>query len=197
MRGVSLRTTGGLSYTKEVRSREVVVVCMFIDIRELEQKSIRFEQALPVGVILFDSEFEQQSPLTASGTVELHVSTEELRVRGKLQVSLRMECDRCTEPFDKNIEEEFDLIYVPAPETSPGAEVAIGPNDSHVGFYEGPGLELNDILQEQVLLALPLQRVCSEDCQGICPICGQNRNETECHCRTQLSDERWSALKNL
>jgi len=66
-----------------------------------------------------------------------------------------------------------------------------------VGFYDGPGLELNDILQEQVLLALPLQRVCREDCQGICPICGQNRNETECDCRTQIRDERWSALRNL
>ena len=71
MGGVSLRTQGGLSYTKEVRSREVVAVCMFLDIRELEQKSIRFEQALPVGVILFDPEFEQQSPLTASGIVLL------------------------------------------------------------------------------------------------------------------------------
>jgi uncharacterized protein len=170
---------------------------MFLDIRELEQKPIRFEQSLPVGEIVFDSEFEQQSPLNASGSAELHVSTEEIRVRGKLQVSLRMECDRCTEPFVKSIEEEFDLIYVQAPETSPGAEIAIGPDDSHVGFYEGPGLELNDILQEQVLLAIPLQRVCREDCQGICPLCGQNRNETECQCRTQVTDERWSALRNL
>lgn len=192
-----MRVQGALAYTKEVRSCEVVAVCMFLDIRELEQKPIRFEQSLPVGVILFDSEFEQQSPLNASGSAELHVSTEEIRVQGKLQVSLRMECDRCTEPFVKSIEEEFDLIYVPAPETSPGAEIAIGPDDSHVGFYDGPGLELNDILQEQVLLALPLQRVCREDCQGICPICGQNRNETECDCRTQIRDERWSALRNL
>jgi uncharacterized protein len=170
---------------------------MFLDIRELGQKPIRFEQSLPVGAILFDSEFEQQSPLNASGTAELHVSTEEIRVQGKLQVSLRMECDRCTEPFIKNIEENFDLIYVPAPETSPGAEIAIGPDDSHVGFYAGPGLELDDILQEQVLLALPLQRVCREECQGICPICGQNRNETECHCQTKITDDRWSGLRNL
>jgi uncharacterized protein len=170
---------------------------MFLDIRELEQRPIRFEQSLPIGEIPFDSEFEQQSPLIASGTAELHISTEELRVKGQLQVSLRMECDRCTEPFVKNIDEEFDLIYVPTPEVSPGSEIAIGPNDSHVGFYDGPGLELNDILLEQVLLALPLQRVCREDCRGICPICGQNRNETECDCRAQLSDERWSALRDL
>ena len=170
---------------------------MFLEIRELEQKPIRFEQTLPIGAILFDSEIEQQSPLVASGTAEFHSSTEEIRVQGKLRVTLAMHCDRCTEPFTRDIEEEFDLIYVPAPETSPGAEIAIGPSDSHVGFYDGPGLELNDILQEQVLLALPLQLVCREECQGICPQCGQNRNETECHCQTKVSDDRWSALRNL
>jgi uncharacterized protein len=56
---------------------------------------------------------------------------------------------------------------------------------------------LNDILQEQVLLALPLQRVCRAECRGICPTCGQNRNETGCQCQEQKTDDRWSALKNL
>jgi len=174
-----------------------VVVCMFLEIRELEQKPIRFEQTLPIGAIPFDSEFEQQTPLVASGTAELQASTEEIRVRGRLSVGLQMECDRCTEPFTHEVKEEFDLIYVPAPETAPGAEIAIGPGDSNVGFYEGNGLELNDILQEQVLLALPLQRLCRPDCKGICPTCGQNRNETDCQCCTERVDDRWAALKNL
>lgn len=84
-------------------------------------------------MIPFDSEFEQQSPVVAVGTAELHVSTEELRVQGRVQVSLRMECDRCTEPFVQNIDGRFDLIYVPAPVTAPGAEIAIGPSDANVG----------------------------------------------------------------
>ncbi|MBI2687001.1 MAG: DUF177 domain-containing protein [Acidobacteria bacterium] len=170
---------------------------MFLEIRELEQKPVRFQQSLPIGVIPFDSEFEQQSPLVASGTAELQVSTDEIRVQGRLQVSLRMECDRCVEPFTQVIDEEFDLIYLPMPETAPGAEIAIRPGDSNIGFYEGAGLELNDILQEQVLLALPLQRLCRAECKGICPTCGQNRNETDCHCQQQIVDERWSALRNL
>jgi uncharacterized protein len=170
---------------------------MFLETRVLELEPIRFEESLPVGTIPFDLEFEQQTPLTASGTAVMQASTEEIRVSGHLQVSIGMDCDRCAEPFTQKIEEEFDLIYVPAPETSPGAEIAIGPSDSHVGFYEMPGLDLNDILLEQVLLALPLQRLCRPDCQGICPHCGQNRNETECHCQTQVVDERWSALRNL
>ena len=55
-----------------------------------------------------------------------------------------------------------------------------------------------DILQEQVLLAMPMQRVCSQECKGICPVCGRNRNETACDCHVESDgDERWSALRKL
>ena len=56
---------------------------------------------------------------------------------------------------------------------------------------------LEDILREQVLLALPMQKVCEESCKGICPFCGQNRNQKECHCHAETSDDRWAALKSL
>ena len=74
--------------------------------------------------------------------------------------------------------------------------VEINQGESEIGFYEGEGLELEDILREQVLLALPMQRVCTESCKGICPGCGKNRNETVCDCRPAV-DDRWGALRNL
>jgi uncharacterized protein len=170
---------------------------MFIDIRELEQKPVVFSQSVPAGKIPFNADFEQLTPLESSGRAELQSSTDEIRVQGTLQVTLGMTCDRCAEPFQQIIDQEFDLIYAPPPETNPGAEIAIGPSDSNIAFFEGNGLELNDILQEQVLLAIPLQRLCRADCKGICPTCGQNRNETDCQCRERIVDDRWSALKNL
>ena len=66
-----------------------------------------------------------------------------------------------------------------------------------MGFYEGDGVELNDVLREFILLTLPMQRVCSEDCKGICPECGQNRNQKECACQAAPADDRWAALKHL
>jgi uncharacterized protein len=66
-----------------------------------------------------------------------------------------------------------------------------------MGFYELPGLELEDILREQVLLQLPMQRVCSDTCKGICPVCGANRNETGCQCEVRTADDRWTALKDI
>ena len=64
-------------------------------------------------------------------------------------------------------------------------EIRSTTGESEIGFYEGDGIELKDVLREYVLLALPMQRVCREDCQGICPVCGQNRNLVECGCEVK------------
>jgi uncharacterized protein len=76
-------------------------------------------------------------------------------------------------------------------------EAAIDEGEAEMGFYELPGLELEDIIREKLLLQLPMQRVCSESCKGICPVCGANRNETACNCEAHPGDDRWMALKDL
>src|SRR5581483_7500272 len=92
---------------------------------------------------------------------------------------------------------EFDLFYKPVDPDAAVEEIAIDEGEAEMGFYELPGLVLEDILREQVLLQLPMQTVCSEDCRGICPVCGANRNETECHCEVHPGDDRWIALKDI
>jgi hypothetical protein len=78
-----------------------------------------------------------------------------------------------------------------------GREKAIDEAEAEMGFYENDGIELNDVLREFVLLSLPIKRVCSDDCKGICPVCGQNRNQSECKCQAVGSDDRWAALKEF
>ncbi len=56
---------------------------------------------------------------------------------------------------------------------------------------------MQDVLREQVLLAVPLKAVCREECKGICPQCGRNRNQESCQCAPELPDPRWDALKEL
>jgi len=53
------------------------------------------------------------------------------------------------------------------------------------------------VIKEQILLELPMQRVCREDCKGICPFCGANRNEVGCECHIKPADDRWRALEKL
>lgn len=171
---------------------------MFFRVRDLELRKAHFDVAIPSGPIEFPGELRQAGPLEAEGSVELLSNTlEEIRVKGRLRVLMEADCDRCLEPVRFPLEASFDLFYVPAETIGGRDEVALQEGESEVGFYEGDGLELNDILREQILLLLPMQRVCSESCRGICPECGRNRNQVDCGCAAARVDDRWSALKNL
>jgi uncharacterized protein len=167
-------------------------------VRDLEVHAVRFDVDLPPGELDFlDEGLQQVEPLKAGGKVELITgSLGEIQITGHLSVTMDAACDRCLEKAKVPIAAEFSLYYRPAPEGH-GDEKEIDTGEAEMGFYEGEGLELNDVLREQILLALPMQRVCGEDCKGICPVCGQNRNQQECRCQTAIIDDRWAALKQL
>lgn len=172
---------------------------MFLSVHEMELKEVRFEETfLPGSIQFFDRKLRQAGPLHASGTAELvSHSGGEVRIHGHLDVAMEAECDLCLEPAGFPVAQDFDLVYEPAEAGPEGEEVALAREDSDVDFYRGDGLELADVLREQVLLALPMQRLCREDCQGICPVCGENRNRVQCGCQVKPPDDRWAALRNL
>lgn len=172
---------------------------MFLSIKEMELRKVRFDETFGPGVLDFsDAGVTQATPLHATGTAELLQNTEgEVRVRGKFTVVLETDCDRCLGNGRFPLESAFDLFYRPMAELTRMEEVEIDEGEAEIGFYQGGGMELEDILREQVLLALPMQRVCREDCRGICPVCGRNRNEAPCDCREHPADDRWGALRKL
>ena len=96
-----------------------------------------------------------------------------------------------------SVDTKFDLFYRPMSYIAREEEVEIDEGEAELGFYQGGGMELEDILREQVLLVMPMQRICREDCQGICPTCGGNRNETPCDCTEEHAGNRWNALEGL
>jgi uncharacterized protein len=173
---------------------------MLLSVKEMEVRKLPFEQVWQPGEIDFsDSATTQTAPLTATGVAELLPHTGgEIRVKGRVKTAMEAECDRCLGRASFPINAPFDLFYRPV-ETAPAEEeeVAIDEGEAEMGFYEMPGLQLEEILREQVLLQLPMQRVCSEACKGICPVCGVNRNETSCHCEARTADDRWNALKDI
>jgi uncharacterized protein len=170
---------------------------MLLSVKVLELHKIGFDKIFESGQIDFTGEeLEQTSPLHATGWAELlPESGGQVRVSGSYTVEMEAQCDRCLARARFPLEAEFDLYYRPASDAPEEEEVKIDAGEAEIGFYEN-GLELEDILREQVLLALPMQRVCSETCKGICPGCGKNRNETACDCKPEM-DDRWGALRNL
>ncbi|HTS76231.1 MAG TPA: DUF177 domain-containing protein [Bryobacteraceae bacterium] len=170
---------------------------MFFHIRDLEVRAGRFDLELKPGEIeFFDPKLRQSGPLKAAGKVELVTGAiGEIRVQGRLSMTMEADCDRCLEPAQFPLDSDFELYYRPVAETA-AHEVAIDDSEAEIGFYEGDGIELNEVLREYILLALPMQRVCRADCKGICPSCGQNRNQKECGCQVEAVDDRWASLKN-
>ena len=172
---------------------------MFLSVKEMEKRKIRFDESFQAGQIDFSGEdLEQGSPLQAAGSAELLLHTGgEVRIQGRYTVEMTAQCDRCLGRARFPLDESFDLFYRPMGEIAREEEVAIDEGESEIGFYEGGGMELEDVLRERVLLALPMQRVCSETCRGICPVCGKNRNDGACECKPETTDDRWGALRKL
>lgn len=170
---------------------------MFISLQQLEVKPMPFDLNVAAGDIDYDGHISQASDLHVEGGAHLlSHSVGEIRINGKLAVKMSAQCDRCLESTTIPVDRDFDLVYMPAEEGRAG-EVEIDEASIEVAYYEGPGIELNDVLREVVLLALPMQLVCSEACKGICPSCGENRNLRDCGCQPESHDDRWNKLKTF
>jgi uncharacterized protein len=172
---------------------------MLLSIKEMEVRKVRFDETFPPGEIDFSgSEVTQTAPLHAVGTAELLQNTGgEVRIQGRMTTTVEAVCDRCLGTATFPIDSPFDLFYRPEADLPSDDEVSIDEGEAEIGFYQNPGIVLEDVLSEQVMLQLPMQKVCSEACAGICPTCGVNRNTVACACHPAPSDDRWSALRNL
>jgi uncharacterized protein len=172
---------------------------MFLSIKEMELRKIRFDETFAPGQIDFSEEsIHQETPLRVTGVAELLAHSDgEVRIKGNYSVEMAAVCDRCLGPARFPIAVSFDLFYRPVSFIARDEEVEIDEGEAELGFYEKDGIELEDVIREQVLLALPMQRVCSDSCKGICPMCGKNRNEHACACAPEGGDPRWNALSDL
>ncbi len=123
-------------------------------------------------------------------------SAPDRRVRGSLTGNLVSPCDRCLAPFQREVSLELDVpvVEVDAGAGEPGEaeadhEIRISP--------ETESLDLADAFRTAVLLEQPIKNLCREDCRGLCPVCGVDRNRSDCDCETTRRDPRWDALKDL
>lgn len=172
---------------------------MLLSIKEMEVRKVRFDETFPVGEIDFSgSEVTQSEPLHAVGVAEYLQNTGgEVRIQGRMTTTMEAVCDRCLGPAHYPVDAKFDLFYRPSGDQPVEDEVSIDEGEAEIGFYDEPGLQLEEILREQIMLQLPMQRVCSENCKGICPVCGKNRNEASCQCANVPVNDCWAALREL
>jgi uncharacterized protein len=177
---------------------------MLIEIHELELHPLDFEEEYRPGVIDLGADFHQLTPLHAAGRAQLveehhgkHQLIKDIRLTGEVSTTLDTACARCLEPVVQKVDRKFDLLYRPLGVDAGRAEISVTSAEAEISYYQGESLLLEDVVREQVLLALPLRVICREDCKGLCPHCGKNLNVEQCHCAEPMEDPRWSALKDI
>jgi len=125
-----------------------------------------------------------------------------VHVRGDLGGRVTVECGRCLDRYPVEVDEKMDLFYLPRLAERPEdeeEEIELDDHDVVVGYYEDEKLDLGEVVREQLVLALPMKRVCRPDCAGLCPTCGRNRNTDSCACPApeEPTDPRLAPLLKL
>lgn len=179
---------------------------MFIDVHELELHPLDFREDFRPNAIDLGAELRQLTDLSASGRADLleerhgtrGAVIKDIRIVGSFSAKLEISCARCLEPVVRDVNRSFDLLYRPQGVDASGAEeLSVTQAEAEIGYYSGDGVMLEDVLREQVLLALPIKTVCDDTCRGLCPHCGLNLNTGTCSCKEERSDPRWESLKEL
>jgi uncharacterized protein len=134
-------------------------------------------------------------PVAVNGAVRL-VRTE-VFVNAHIETRAAVECDRCLKQVELPVDVDFELEYVTGQAYESTAAAELTENDLSVSVFDGDALDVDEMVKEQILLAVPTRTLCRPDCKGICPECGIDKNTGDCNCDTNDVDPRWAALKNL
>jgi uncharacterized protein len=177
---------------------------MLIRLQDLEIRKLNFREEFQPGAIDLGNDVRQVVPLRSAGRAEVihehHGGKEivsDIRIVADLATRVEINCARCLDPVQHDVKSNFDLLYRPLGADRKSDEVSISEAETEIGYFSGEGVLLEDVLREQVLLALPLKSVCRESCKGMCPHCGRNLNQGECGCEPVLEDSRWDALNEI
>lgn len=120
-----------------------------------------------------------------------------VKVMGKVTGHLQLECNRCLKTVDSATTAKFSREYVTTADYEAQQAVELSEDDLDLSVFDGAVIDIDLLVREELLLAAPDHVLCQKDCQGICPTCGADRNETACDCETDGIDPRWAGLKEL
>jgi len=116
------------------------------------------------------------APVEAAGSCVY--DGEGFTLRGELRTALHAECAKCLKAFVEPLCFAFEERFEKAAD-----------EDEGIYAYSGEDLELSDMIRDNILLQLPISSVCSEDCKGLCPYCGCDRNRAQCDCAKEEAAE--------
>lgn len=166
---------------------------MIIDLIQLTEPEVAFD-------FTSQPDLEEEAariakPVRAVGKLRKGIAQTD--VEGRINGEVEAECTRCLKAVTHKIDIPLKAVFVTEENYTSEKEAVLRNEDLDVSIYDGEKIDLADLVREQILLDLPTQILCREDCKGLCQKCGANLNEVNCNCEENEIDPRWSALKNL
>src|ERR1700752_1384451 len=159
---------------------------MRIEIESDDESGARVSQTYAPGELEFDDpDLRLIEPVAVRGQVIRQ--TGEVELRGELHTKVAIPCGRCLKEVELPIEVNFAERFVANVKWQAANQHELAEEDLDLGLVD-EAVELDDLVKEEIQLALPGHILCQESCKGFCPVCGVNRNVTECVCETQEVD---------
>lgn len=169
---------------------------MLIDLANVTATPKKIEASFVPGEIDLEGE-----SVSLGGNAVFRGETQRLEgkahIRGILTTDIETNCSRCLEPVKRHLEIAFDDVFVDASEETTVSETELEEVDLNESLVLDGKVDMADVIREQIVLAAPEQVYCNDDCKGLCPKCGENRNLIDCSCADDDIDPRWAALKDL
>jgi len=163
---------------------------MVLDISTIinnDGKSLEISESISFDKILFNGQdVVLNSPVSVSGRIR--------NIGGKLYFKVDAhteyvsECARCLKEVVQTLDFEIEEVF---------AKTELENENDDVIILSSNEIDLKEIIEQALCCALPITCLCSDDCKGLCPVCGCNLNEDSCSCETDDIDPRLAALKDF
>ncbi len=135
------------------------------------------------------------------GTMKIRRFGTKIMVEGTIKTELELECSRCSSIFLYPLSINFVSELYPLEEFifRSSEPLELRKNEMEMEFYQKGTLDLEEVMSANIILNIPTYPLCREDCKGICPTCGKNKNYESCTCEKEkvIKDERWQTLESL
>lgn len=176
---------------------------MQVRVDQLRSRSRSISVDEPVGAFTMLGELTAQGVATfrgnLAGELVAILADDMVEVEGTLRVSVVQPCSRCLQPVEQELTLPLAWSYVRETVT-PGEEAdELELSEEAVGLipFSGEEIDLHDAAEQEVLMALPQHPLCREDCAGLCPVCGSDRNRDRCACTPPVFHGGFAALQGF
>lgn len=160
-----------------------------INISRLSESTHRYEFETEPKNVDLDARFTGSVKVLAV----LEKTGQQIHLKADLKAKCLFGCDRCLDEFEQDLFTRYEIVY------SIGEGPAGGSNGEEIRYLSADAnlLELGEDVRQFLVLAVPQKLLCKDDCRGLCPKCGVNRNKVMCDCAADNADPRWEVLRNM